>query len=608
VKNLRQRIVREVLPQVSSPAQYVGGELNSVVKRREDVEVTVCLAFPDTYAIGMSQTGLHILYGTLNARPDVAAERAFAPWPDMADLLAEKALPLCSLETFTPLSEFDIVGFSLQYEMGYTNVLAMLELANIPEESARRSPQDPLVIAGGPGAFNPEPLADFIDVFVPGDGEWVVHELVDAYGEARKGAASRMDLCRTLARAVQGIYVPALYESGYPRRPRFDDVPAAVQASVVDDLDQAYFPEAPIVPYVETVHDRITLEIMRGCAHGCRYCQAGMTRRPVRCRSVDRLETIAANTYAATGHSEISLASLSSSDYPGLKTLVERLSGRLGGRSVSLSVPSLRVNDRLRNLPGMIGTVRKSGLTIAPEAATERLRRVINKDVSDEDLFQGVQAAYEEGWRRVKLYFMCGLPTETDEDVRAIARLATDVSNLHRRKGRGPAFVNLNVSTFVPKPHTPFQWEPMVTIDRMRDIRGLIASELRSRSVKLRFHNPERSFLEGVFSRGDAALGEALREARKLGCRFDAWDEHFNYEAWTAAFEACGIDAASYACRPRDPSEALPWQHVDVGISEAYLRSELDRARRRLTTPHCLDGECRRCGLPRCPHRDRSAR
>jgi radical SAM superfamily enzyme YgiQ (UPF0313 family) len=345
----------------------------------------------------MSQSGLHILYGTLNARPDVAAERCFAPWPDMADLLREKGLPMYSLETFTPLADFDVLGFSLQYEMGYSNVLLMLELSHVPVRRTDRSAEHPLVIGGGPAAFNPEPLSDFIDIFAPGDGEELVHRFVDAYREVRTAAGSREDLCRGIVARVPGIYAPGLYSDGYPRRPRFAGVPSVVQASVAQDLERAFYPEAPIVPYHEIVHDRITLEIMRGCARGCRFCQAGMTRRPVRRRSVERLREVARRSYAATGHSEISLASLSSSDYPGMERLARGLSSEFDGRCVGLSMPSLRVNDQLRKVPGLVSTVRKSGLTIAPEAGTERLRRVINKDVTDQDLFAGVEAAFAEG-------------------------------------------------------------------------------------------------------------------------------------------------------------------------------------------------------------------
>jgi len=601
---LREELMRRVIPRVHAPAQYAGGELNAVVKDHRGVSVTFCLAFPDTYAVGMSQTGLHILYGTLNARQDVAAERAFAPWVDMAGLLAQEGLPLYSLETFTPLRDFDIVGFSLQYEMGYTNVLAMLEMAGIPVLASQRGLDDPLIVAGGPGASNPEPLADFVDVFAPGDGEEAVHRLVDAYKTARASATGREELCHAIAASGPGFYCPALYSPGYPRVPRFADVPAVVQSSVVHDLNGAFYPTSPIVPYAEIVHDRITLEIMRGCARGCRYCQAGMTKRPVRERSVENLIDTAEKSYLKTGHSEISLASLSTSDYTGFNGLATQLSSRFDTRFVNLAVPSLRVNDQLKAIPALLNSVRKAGLTIAPEAGTDRLRRVINKDITDDDLMAGAEAAFQQGWQRVKLYFMCGLPTETDEDIVAMVSLAERVSALGRKVAGRAAQVSMNVAPFVPKPHTPFQWEAMVTPERIKEIRALVLSRVRSRAVEVKFHKPERSFLEGVFSRGDSRLGQALMEARKRGCWFDAWDEVFDYGAWMAAFEAAGIDAQAYACRGRSLDEPLPWAHISAGPSPEFLLGERQRAMEGIITPFCSEAGCQGCGLPRCDRRD----
>jgi len=552
----------------------------------------------------MSQTGLHILYGTLNARPDVAAERAFAPWVDMAGLLVEEGLPLYSLETFTPLREFDMVGFSLQYEMGYTNVLAMLELAGISVLASERGVDEPLIVAGGPGAFNPEPLADFVDVFVPGDGEDAVHRLVDAYKAARGLARSREALCHAIAVSGPGFYCPSLYTAGYPRVPRFADVPAVVEASVVHNLDKTFYPTSPIVPYVETVHDRITLEIMRGCARGCRYCQAGMTRRPVRARSADTLLETAEKSYVATGHSEISLASLSTSDYPGFHGLASRINERFEKRLVNIAVPSLRVNDQLAAIPALIGAIRKSGLTVAPEAGTDRLRRVINKDVTDDDLMSGAEAAFKQGWQRVKLYFMCGLPTETDEDILAMVSLAERVSALGKTCRGKAALVSMNIAPFVPKPHTPFQWEPMITLERIREIRSLVLSRVRSRCVDVKFHRPERSFLEGVFSRGDSRLGRVLLEARGRGRWFDAWDEQFDFGSWMEAFGAAGADAGAYACRGRGLDEPLPWAHIAAGPSAEFLLRERERALNGVLTPFCREAGCQGCGLPRCGWRD----
>lgn len=602
--NLRERIQTRVLPRVQAPGQYVGCELNAVSKDHASVEATFCLCFPDTYAVGMSQTGLHILYEVLNRREDTAAERCFAPWPDMADALREEGLPLCSLETCTPLGQFDILGFSLQYEMCYTNVLEMLDLGGVPLRSEDRGLGDPLVAAGGPCAFNPEPMADFVDVFLPGDGEESIGKLVEASKALRPAAQDRRELLLGLARQVEGAYCPALYAREYPRRPLAQGVPETVAASVVRDLDAAPYPVRPILPFQEIVHDRITLEIMRGCARGCRFCQAGMTRRPVRLRSKESLCRIAEESYKATGHSEISLASLSSSDYPDLGALAKELTRRFKRKGVNLALSSLRVNDQLSALPEMIAAVRKSGLTIAPEAATERLRHVINKDITDRDLLEGVAAAFQRGWRRVKLYFMCGLPTETDEDVAATVGLAERVAWLGKEVAGRWADVSLNVAPFVPKPHTPFQWEPMISLERMKEIRDILFQRRRRKSVKIKFHLPERSLLEGAFSRGDLRLGKVVEEAWRRGCRFDAWDELFRFSVWTEAFEACGMSAAECAGRPRGLDEPLPWAHISAGLSERFLRREKGLAESAQTTPYCRDGRCAQCGVPFCAWRD----
>ena len=467
LRDLRAEYGR-ILPQVRNPAQYVGGEWNSVVKGRDGVDVTFCLAFPDTYAVGMSHAGMQILYGSVNRRPDAALERAFTPWIDMEKKLRETGLPLVSLETFTPLSEFDILGFSLQYEMNYTNVLTMLDLGGIPLLASERSPDDPLVIAGGPCALHPEPMADFIDLFFLGDAEEAIHDFLDAFRAARaesKGATRRELLAdivsRTTKDGASNLYAPALYEPRYADdgrlislAPTAAGVPPLLQAAVVRDLDSAFFPTKPVVPYVETVHDRIALEIMRGCPHRCRFCEASHTRRPARLRSVDRIVQLAEESYKNTGHSEISLVSLSSGDYPHLADLVVRLNGIFDERAVNISLPSLRVDEKLPSLPPLLNTVRKSALTLAPEAATERLRKVIGKRITNEDLFKTVETACRAGWRHVKLYFMIGLPAERDEDVIGIAQLAEQIVTLGRRVGKG-LNVNLSVAPFVPKPPMP---------------------------------------------------------------------------------------------------------------------------------------------------------
>jgi len=615
---LREPPFADLLPHVQHPGQYVGNEWNMVRKDTEKVALRFCFVYPDTYAVGMSCSALHILYGTLNERPDVYAERAFMPWTDMADRLRARRLPLCSLETYTPLKEFDVIGISLQYEMTYTNVLKVLELGGIPLLSGERSQADPIVVAGGPCALNPEPMAEFVDLFVLGEAEERIHDLADACIEIKRTRPrQRTEALLYLAQHVPNTYVPAFYEpiwgergrllSLAPTAPSQGAVPPRVSRAVVEDFENAYVPRRPIVPFVETVHDRISLEIMRGCTRGCRFCEAGMTRRPARWRSVNRLVELAEAQYAATGHSQISLASLSSSDYPHLKELVLELGRRFSERKVSISLPSLRVSDQLRQLPHLLGGMKRSTLTIAPEAGTDRLRRVINKDIADDDLFHGVEAAYARGWNHVKLYFMVGLPTETEEDIRAIADLARRVSSLKKRRGGGPGRVNLAVAGFVPKAHTPFERDGMATLEYLREAAALLRGLMRSRAISLRVHRPERSFLEGVFARGDRRLGRLLLAAHRLGCRLDAWDEVFDFDLWRRAFDEADIDGAFYAHRVRDPDELLPWSHVDIGVSSDFLKAERQRAARGELTPDCRVGPCQGCGALKCPRGETAA-
>ena len=610
MNDIWQTFLDEALPQVQRPAQYIGGEFNSVVKDHAAVDVTLALAFPDTYTIGMSNQGMQILYAIANAREDIAAERVFTPEIDMEQQLCACGLPLMSLETHTPLSRFDLVGFSLQYEMCYTNVLTMLDLGGIPLLAAERSDAGPIVIAGGPGSFSPEPMAGFIDAFVVGDGETALLELLDAFKSARAEGASRAEMLLHLARTVPAVYVPSLYDVAYNAdgtiaaiEPKVGGVPARVKTAIVPDLDLAPIAEKLVIPFPEAVHDRVTLEISRGCTQGCRFCQAGMIKRPVRPRSADLLVEQAEDCIAASGYKEVSLASLSSSDYPELGGLLERLSARLDPQRVNIALPSLRVDDTLADLPASLNSVRKSGITVAPEAATERLRRVINKNITDEDLIGGVRAAFEAGWSGVKLYFMIGLPTETLDDVKAIAQVAEGISRMRREMGGSNAKVNLSVAPFVPKPHTPFQWEPMLRPGEMVDRQTLIRTSLTVRKVQLKGHNVERSFIEGVFARGDRRMGAAILHAWKSGCRLDAWDETFDFDKWIAAFNETGIDPEWYACRERSEDETLPWDHIDAGVTKRFLLAERDRAQRGEPTPDCRTGACRVCGLEDiCPN------
>jgi len=591
----------EILSRVQQPGQYTGGEWNAVVKDPASVDLRFALAFPDTYTIGMSHTGYAILYDILNRRPEIAAERVYMPLPDMQQELRSHGVPLLSLETRRPLGQFDVVGFSLQYEMCCTNVLAMLDLGGIPVRSAERGDSAPLIVAGGPGAMAPEPMAPFIDLFVIGDGEDTVLVLADAI-RATRGLPRRQRL-RALADASPHFYVPSLYEERRDSagqllglEPVEEGIRRTIRRAFVEDLEGAPYPTRPIVPFVEIVHDRITLEIMRGCTQGCRFCQAGMTRRPTRVRAIERLRDIAWETYRATGHNEVSLTSLSTSDYPELRSLIRAMGETFDGRYVNVALPSLRVDDELARLPEAIRGVRKAGLTIAPEAARDELRRRINKNVTTEDLLRGVRQAYEQGWRAVKLYFMIGLPGETDEDVDSIVDLAYEVSAQGR--GRGGA-VNVAVSSFVPKPHTPFQWEPMDESDVLRAKQQRIRSLLRGRRVQVKFHDVPRSHMEAVLSRGDRRVAEAIERAWRLGAQLDAWDEYFHYDLWLRAFEEVGVRPADYAHRRWGEDEPLPWDHIDAGVTKEFLLAEKHRAERGETTPDCRLGVCPKCGACR---------
>lgn len=595
------RTYDEILKRVERPGQYIGGECNAVVKDHEAVDLTVALAFPDTYAIGMSHAGLPILYDILNRRGDVAAERVFMPRVDMQAQLREHAVPLLSLETRTPVCQFDVVGFSLQYEMCYTNVLAMVDLAGLPVRSAERGDEAPLVVAGGVGAMAPEPLAPFIDVFVVGDGEQTVLTLADAALATR--GLPRAERLRALAEASPHFYVPALYRERRDAdatllglEPIEEGIRRVTRRALIEDLETAPYPSAPIVPFVETVHDRITLEIMRGCTQGCRFCQAGMTRRPVRYRSVETLRRLAEASYRTTGHHEVSLVSLSSSDYPQLDELIGTMGEAFESRQVNLALPSLRVDDQLGGIAEAITRVRKAGLTVAPEAAREALRRRINKNITTDDLLRGVREAYRQGWRQVKLYFMIGLPGETDEDVDGIADLAYEVSA--QKGGRG-GNVTVSVSSFVPKPHTPFQWEAMAPPEELRRKHERILDRARGRRVRFKFHHVERSHIEGVLSRGDRRVAEAVERAWRLGAQLDAWDEQFRHDLWLQAFADRGIDPARHANR-RWPEDAwLPWDHIDAGVTKAFLLREKQRAEAAEFTEDCRLGVCTRCGACR---------
>ncbi len=597
--------IEEFLPLVLKPGRYIGGEVNSVRKDWDSARVRVALAFPETYEIGMSHIGLKILYHVINTHPLFLAERTFAPWVDMEERMRERGVPLYSLESFRTVREFDIVGFSLQYEMTCTNALNMLDLAGIPVLSAERKNGDPLVIAGGPCALNPEPMADFIDAFVIGEAEEAIIRLLDKFDEFKGKGRAREDLLRQLAQ-IEGVYVPSLYEPEY-RGGRFEGLTTnggaapAVERLWIENLESAPFPTAPPVPFIEAVHDRFAVEIMRGCTRGCRFCHAGMTYRPVRERSPDRICRLVEDGLNNTGYDGVTLASLSSTDYSRIESLVRRLTDRLSECHASISLPSLRLDSFSIGIAERIQEVRKSGFTFAPEAATERLRRVINKDYAEEQMFGSLEDALRAGWDVFKLYFMVGLPTETEEDIDAIVELIKKIRRMGR-KIRGKRFrINVSLSAFVPKPHTPFQWESMVDADSLDDKYRAVTSKIRYRDVKISWRPAELCMLEALLSRGDRRLGAVIYGAWRRGARFDGWTSELNAELWASAMAEHGIDFDTVTNFTYRPDDALPWDHIQTGITKRYLTEELARSRSEEFTSDCRD-KCLACGV--CGHVD----
>lgn len=596
-------LLERILPRVQKPARYTGGEYNQTVKDKASVDTRVALCFPDTYEIGMSNLGLRILYGALNQMKGVWCERAFAPWDDMEREMRAAGLPLYGLESGDGLGSFDVIGFSLGYEMAYTNVLNMLDLAGLPVRAAERGELTPLVIAGGTCAYNPEPLADFIDVFSIGEGEDALPELVSLYREARRAGKGKREFLREAAR-LPGFYVPSLYRVEYNADGTVASVtpeegaPERVVKRIVQNMDKSYFPVKTIVPSTEIVHDRVMLEVFRGCIRGCRFCQAGYVYRPVRPRPPELLKEQGIEACADSGYQEITLSSLSTSDYRPLETLCDGLLDWCEPRNVSLSLPSLRADNFSMELMHRLQRVRKSGLTFAPEAGTQRLRDAINKNVTEEDLLRSCRTAFSGGWSTVKLYFMMGLPTETDEDILGIAELAQKVLWTWRQsavnKNRG---VKITVSTalFVPKPHTAFQWEAQDTREEFQRKIALLRDAMRARAITYNWHDPETSYLEAVLARGDRRLGAVIERAWRDGARFDAWEEFFSPARWEAAFAACGLDPAFYANRVRDRSEILPWSVISCGVGEGFLWRERERAYRAEITPDCRH-QCTGCG------------
>ncbi len=596
--------IQKILLEVQKPGRYVGGELNSVIKNKDDVAVRYAFCFPDTYEIGMSHLGMKILYSVVNNRDDAWCERVFAPDNDMEEKMRENNVPLWALESGDSVKDFDLIGFTLQYELSFSNILNMLDLAGVPIYSKDRPDLTPIVVAGGPCACNAEPMADFIDVFMLGDGEETTDLLISLVQKHKELGSSKLDFLRDVA-THKGFYVPAFYDVVYNEDGTIKSVtaretaPEKAEKAIVSDMDKAVYPEKFIVPSIEVVHDRVTAEIFRGCIRGCRFCQAGFLYRPIREKSPEVVEAQCKKLCETSGYDEISLCSLSTSDYTGLQPLLNSMLDWTTKEKINVALPSLRVDNFSEELMEKLAVVRRSSLTFAPEAGTQRLRDAINKNVTEADVMSTVDKAFAGGWTAVKLYFMIGLPTETLDDVAGIAQLGQKVVDEFYRlpdrpKGKGVQ-VSISASSFVPKPFTPFQWEPQDTQEMLAEKQQHLMDSVTTKKIKISTHTTQTSFMEGVLARGDRRLSKVIELAWKKGCKFDSWDDQFRYDMWMEAFEEAGLDPSFYANRRRDFEEILPWDHLDYGISKAFLINENKKAHESITTPHCRI-KCAGCG------------
>lgn len=597
------RISDDILFKVEKPARYIGGELNSYNKDKNKVDIRFAFCFPDVYEVGMSHLGMRILYYVLNERKDTFCERVFAPWVDMEKLMRENNIPLYALETKDPIKDFDFIGFTLQYEMSYTNILNMIDLAGIPVRASERGEEDPIIMCGGPCAYNPEPLYDIADFFAMGEGEEQMNEIMDLY---KKYKGKKKEFLRELSH-IEGIYVPSLYSIEYKEdgtikefKPLYDDVPKKVKKRIIKDFNDVPYPDKFIVPYTDIVHDRIMLETFRGCSRGCRFCQAGMIYRPIREKTTDKLMELAEKLIKSTGYSELSLTSLSICDYSNIQGLIHMLVEKYEKDRVGVSLPSLRIDSFFVDMINQIQKVRKTGLTFAPEAGTQRMRDVINKGVTEQNLMESSRSAFESGWSTIKLYFMLGLPYETIEDVEGIADLSQKVVDQYfavpKEKRKKGLRVTVSTAIFVPKPFTPFQWVPQIKMENVREEIGALSSAIKSRNIVYNWHESPVSYLEAIFARGDRRVCDVLIKAFEKGAKFDGWSEYFNFDIWMEAFKECGVDGDFYAYRQREYDEVLPWDFIDVGVNKEFLIRENEKAKKGEVTPDCRQG-CYNCGV-----------